>query len=152
MNLAVRGRQYQCSHFLLVLCNSNCRHKTETALHYSHILPLYCIPIRLVMPSLDTIGSYSLDEPCIYVLFSKTPASFIIQYSYCFTAQNNLLEVNIIWTCKGYGYIYTESSDYYARPQTAAARGLDLPTRGLAAPQTAGASKHSLCYFNLFSE
>ena len=41
-NLAGGGRQYQCSHFLLVLCNDYCRHKTETALHYSHILTLYC--------------------------------------------------------------------------------------------------------------
>ena len=41
---------------------------------------------------------------------------------------------------------------YYARPQTAVARGLDLPTRGLAGRQTAAASKHSLCYFSLFSE
>ena len=47
---------------------------------------------------------------------------------------------------------YTESSKHYARPQTAVARGLDLPTRGLAGRQTAAASKHSLCYFSLFSE
>ena len=39
----------------------------------------------------------------------------------------------------------TESSKYYARPQTAV-------TRGLAGRQTAAASKHSLCYFSLFSE
>ena len=36
--------------------------------------------------------------------------------------------------------VSTESSEYCARPQTAAARGLVLPTRGLAARQTAGAS------------
>ena len=30
---------------------------------------------------------------------------------------------------------YTESSKYYAWPQTAVARGLDLPTRGLAGRQ-----------------
>ena len=47
---------------------------------------------------------------------------------------------------------YTESSKYYAQPQTAVARGLDLPTRGLAGRQTAPACKHSLCYFSLFSE
>ena len=42
MNLAVCGRQYQCSHFLLVRCINYCQHKTETALHFPHILPLYC--------------------------------------------------------------------------------------------------------------
>ena len=42
INLTVGGRQYQCSHFLLVLCNNYYCHKTETALNYSHILPLYC--------------------------------------------------------------------------------------------------------------
>ena len=47
---------------------------------------------------------------------------------------------------------YTESSKYYARPQMAVARGLDLPTHGLAGRQTATASKHSLCYFSLFSK
>ena len=41
-NLAVGGRLYQCSHFLLVLCNNYCHHKTKTALHFSHIFPLYC--------------------------------------------------------------------------------------------------------------
>ena len=46
----------------------------------------------------------------------------------------------------------TESSKYYARPQTAAARGLGLPTRGLAGHHTDGASKHSLCYFSSFSK
>ena len=46
----------------------------------------------------------------------------------------------------------TESSKYYARPQTAVARGLDLAIRGLAGRQTAAASKHLLCYFSLFSE
>ena len=40
-NIAAGGRQYQFSHFLLALCNNYCRHKTETALHYSHVLPLY---------------------------------------------------------------------------------------------------------------
>ena len=34
MNLAVGVRQYQC--------NTYCRHKTGTALHYSYIFPLYC--------------------------------------------------------------------------------------------------------------
>ena len=34
----------------------------------------------------------------------------------------------------------------------AVAHGFDLPTRGLAGRQTAAASKHSLCYFSLFSE
>ena len=34
-NLTVGGRQYQCSHFPLVLCNYFCHHKTKTALHYS---------------------------------------------------------------------------------------------------------------------
>ena len=33
-NLAVGVRQYQCSHFLLPLCNNYCRHKTETTLQY----------------------------------------------------------------------------------------------------------------------
>ena len=46
---------------------------------------------------------------------------------------------------------FTESSKYYARPHSAVTRGLDLPTRGLADRQTAAASKHSLCYFSLFS-
>ena len=42
-NLAVGRRQYQCSHFILALCNNYCRHyKIETAMHYSHIFPLYC--------------------------------------------------------------------------------------------------------------
>ena len=46
----------------------------------------------------------------------------------------------------------TESSKYYVQLQTAVAHGLDLPTRGLAGRQTAAASKHSLCYFSLFSD
>ena len=48
--------------------------------------------------------------------------------------------------------VNTESSKYYARTQTTVARGLDLPTRGLASRQTTAASKHSLCYFSLLSE
>ena len=46
----------------------------------------------------------------------------------------------------------TESSKYYARIQTAVARGLGLPTRRLAGHHSDAASKHSLCYFSLFSE
>ena len=49
-------------------------------------------------------------------------------------------------------HIYTESSKYYARMQTAVARGLGLPTFRLAGHHTDAASKHSLCYFSLFSE
>ena len=45
-----------------------------------------------------------------------------------------------------------ESPKYYARTQTAVARGLRLPTRRLAGHQSDAASKHSLCYFSLFSE
>ena len=41
-NLAVGGRQYQCSIFLVALCNNYRRHKTETALYYFHVLPLWC--------------------------------------------------------------------------------------------------------------
>ena len=48
--------------------------------------------------------------------------------------------------------ISTESSKYYARIQTAVARGLALPTGRLAGRQTAAASEYSLCYFSLFSE
>ena len=40
-NFAVTGDN-QCSHFLLTLCNNYYHHKSETTLHYSHILPLYC--------------------------------------------------------------------------------------------------------------
>ena len=46
----------------------------------------------------------------------------------------------------------TESSKYYARIQTAVAHGLRLPTDRLAGRHTDAASKHSLCYFSLFSE
>ena len=46
----------------------------------------------------------------------------------------------------------TESPKYYEWPQAAVAHGLDLPTRRLAGRQTVAASKHSLCYFSLFSE
>ena len=46
----------------------------------------------------------------------------------------------------------TESSKYYAWPQTTVARGLYLPTRRLEGRQTAATSKHSLCYFSLFAE
>ena len=46
----------------------------------------------------------------------------------------------------------TESFKYYAWPQMAVTRGLHLPTSRLAGRQTAAASKHSLCYFSLFSE
>ena len=35
-NLEVGRRQYQCSLFPLALYDNYCRHKTETALHYSH--------------------------------------------------------------------------------------------------------------------
>ena len=51
-----------------------------------------------------------------------------------------------------YMYTHTESSKYYARMQTADARGLALPTGRLAGQQTDAASEHSLCYFSLFSE
>ena len=46
----------------------------------------------------------------------------------------------------------TESSKYYARIQTAVARGLGLPGGRLAGHHTDAASKHSLCYFRSFSE
>ena len=48
--------------------------------------------------------------------------------------------------------ISTESSKYYARIQTAVARGLGLPAGWLVGHQTDTASEHSLCYFSLFSE
>ena len=41
----------------------------------------------------------------------------------------------------------TESSKYYARIQTAVARGLGLPTGRLAGRHTDAASKHSLLLF-----
>ena len=41
--------------------------------------------------------------------------------------------------------IWTESSKYYARQQTAVARGLAWPARRLTGRQTAAAPKHSLC-------
>ena len=44
----------------------------------------------------------------------------------------------------------TRSSKYYVRIQTAVARGLGLPTHGLAGRHTDAASKHSVCYFSLF--
>ena len=47
---------------------------------------------------------------------------------------------------------YTESSKCFARIQTAVARGLCLPTRCLAGRHGDAASKHSLCYFSLFSK
>ena len=40
----------------------------------------------------------------------------------------------------------TESSNYYARQQTAVARGLFWPARRLMGRQTAAAPKHSLCF------
>ena len=40
----------------------------------------------------------------------------------------------------------TESSTYYARLQTAVARGLDWPASGLMGRHTAAAPKHSLCF------
>ena len=46
-NHAVGGRQYQCSHFLILLCNNYCRHKTETALHYSHNLPFLVLRMSI---------------------------------------------------------------------------------------------------------
>ena len=48
--------------------------------------------------------------------------------------------------------ISTESSKYYARIQTAVARGLCFSAGWLAGHQTDAASQHSLCYFSLFSE
>ena len=51
--------------FHLELCNNYCRHKTETALHYSHIphslLLRMRIPVRVVQ-SLHAIGTYFPDE------------------------------------------------------------------------------------------
>ena len=40
----------------------------------------------------------------------------------------------------------TESSKYYARLQTAVARGLDWPASRLTGHHTAAAPKHSLCF------
>ena len=45
---------------------------------------------------------------------------------------------------------YTESSKYYARQQTAVARGLAWPARCLTGHQTAASSKHSLCFLVQF--
>ena len=70
-NLAVGRRQYQCSHFLLALCNNYCHHKTETALHYSQILLHMHIPTRLVIPSLGATWSFFLDKPDM---------SFVLKY------------------------------------------------------------------------
>ena len=47
----------------IALCNNYCRHKTETEIHYSHILLLYCYACAFPYNSLDAIGSYFLDEP-----------------------------------------------------------------------------------------
>ena len=49
-------------------------------------------------------------------------------------------------------FIITESSKYYARMQTAVARGLGLPAAWLVGHYSDAASKHSLCYFRPFSE
>ena len=46
----------------------------------------------------------------------------------------------------------TQSSKYYARKQTAVARGLAWPARRLTGRQTASASKHSLSFFSSVSE
>ena len=46
--------------------------------------------------------------------------------------------------------ICTESSKFYARQQTAVARGLAWPARRLTGRQTAAASKHSLCFLVQF--
>ena len=65
MNLTVGGR-HQCSHSLLTLCNNYCRHKTNCTALFSHTPPLLLrmhIPVRLVIPSLDAIRTYFLDEP-----------------------------------------------------------------------------------------
>ena len=48
--------------------------------------------------------------------------------------------------------VYTESSKYYARIQTAVARGLGFPAGRHAGRFTDAAPKHSLCYFSSFSE
>ena len=48
--------------------------------------------------------------------------------------------------------INTEIPKYYARLQTAVARGLSWPAGRLTGRHTDAASKHSLCYFSLVSE
>ena len=50
------------------------------------------------------------------------------------------------------GYLNTESSKYYTRPQMAVARGLGLPAGWQVGHYTYAASKHSLCYFSSFSQ
>ena len=46
----------------------------------------------------------------------------------------------------------TESSKYYMHIQMAVARGLGFPAGQQAGHYTHAASKHSICYFSLFSE
>ena len=52
-----------------------------------------------------------------------------------FSTVNNILALFILLILCMFCQSYTESSKYYARPQTAVARGLDLPTCGLAGRQ-----------------
>ena len=95
------------------------------------------------------------------VNFSLHKFTFIFKTSHTFrTLINCLLRRLIITILHGvyWGnreqlirhYPFTESSKYYARQQTAVARGPGRPARRLTGRQTAAVPKHSLCFLVQF--
>ena len=65
-NLAVGGRQYQCSHILLALCNNYCRHRLKLHCIIPTCNPLYCY--ACVFPS---------DQP--YHLWARLEHYFLVE-------------------------------------------------------------------------
>ena len=99
----------------------------------------------------------------LYLLNSDLISSpFLVVYSLNLKFNVSLLIFNLIYNkhrkiykherVRIWHFLNTESSKYYARIQTAVARGLGLPPGRLAGHHTDAASKLSLCYFSSFSE
>ena len=65
-NFAIGVRQYQCRHFLLALCNNYCRHKTETALHCSHIFYKFAFFSEIIYFALKHTCGNSRYEYCYF--------------------------------------------------------------------------------------
>ena len=92
--------------------------------------------VKLIVQIINTVNwGYMSHFREFYMFYPKKYVSKKYQYNFMYRVLS-----------------YTESSKYYARIQTAVARGLGLPAGRQAGRLTDAASKHSLCYFSSFSE
>ena len=108
------------------------------------------IQAKLILTVKQSVVMASKCDSAMKVKVSSSKKKFNMKYDISF------LELGFTW-CGDENDLRlyltnTESFMYYARQQTAVARGLAWPARRFTGRQTAAARKHSLCFFSSVSE